>query len=88
LQAAIPALLAAEDAVNSLKPSDIVEMKANKKPHIVIKYIMDFVCVFFGAKLKPISIVENTFKKGSNPVPFLDDSYELLGGGLFVLSDM
>lgn len=49
---------------------------------------MDFVCVFFGAKLKPITIVENTFKKGLNPEPFLDDSYDLPGGGLFVLSNM
>lgn len=49
---------------------------------------MDLVCVFFMAKLKPITIVENVFKKNANPELFLDDSYELPGGGLFCLSNM
>lgn len=47
LQAALPALDRAYRAVNELKPSDIVELKTNKKPGAIIKYILDSVCVFF-----------------------------------------
>jgi dynein heavy chain len=47
LEAAMPALIAAEKAVAGLKPSDIVEMKSNRNPGDIIKYIMDAVVIFF-----------------------------------------
>jgi len=47
LEAAMPALMAAEKAVASLKASDIVEMKTNKNPGDIIKYILDSVTIFF-----------------------------------------
>jgi len=47
LQAALPALKRAQDAVDSIDQRDIVEMKANKNPLDIIKYIMDSVLVFF-----------------------------------------
>jgi len=43
----MPALLAAEKAVANLKPSDIVELKTNRNPGDIIKYIMDSVTIFF-----------------------------------------
>lgn len=50
----MPALKAAERAVDSLKPADIVEMKTNRNPHDLIKYIMDVIVIFFQGKLGPI----------------------------------
>jgi len=43
----MPALKAAEVAVASLKAADIVEMKSNKNPNAILKYIMDSVNIFF-----------------------------------------
>ena len=42
----MPALLAADSAVASLSPKDIVDLKANKNPMPLIKYIMDTVAIF------------------------------------------
>jgi dynein heavy chain len=47
LEAAMPALVRAQEAVEGIEAKDIVEMKANKAPLDIIKYIMDSVCVFF-----------------------------------------
>lgn len=47
LEAALPALKRAEEAVASIEQKDIVEMKANRAPLDIIKYIMDSVLVFF-----------------------------------------
>lgn len=54
LEAALPALRRAQEAVDSIESKDIVELKANKKPLDIIKYIMDSVLVFFKARLVPI----------------------------------
>ena len=43
-----------------------------------MKYILDFVCVFFGAKLTPISIEERQFKKDFKAY-FLKDSWDESG---------
>ena len=43
-----------------------------------MKYILDFVCVFFGAKLTPISIEERQFKKDYKAF-FLKDSWDESG---------
>lgn len=61
LAAALPALRNAQEAVDNLNPSDIVEMKTNKNPKDIIKYIMDSVVIFFQGKLVPISIEEKIF---------------------------
>lgn len=43
----MPALNRAQKAVDSLNKNDVNEMKANKKPIDIIKYIMDVICIFF-----------------------------------------
>jgi dynein heavy chain len=48
LAEAIPALQAAERALNSLDKSDIVEMKAMKKPSMAIKSVMAACCIMLG----------------------------------------
>jgi len=63
LEAAMPALLAAEKAVASLKAADIVELKTNRNPGDIIKYILDSVVIFFQGKLSPITIEEKVFNK-------------------------
>jgi dynein heavy chain len=75
----------AQRAVSELKPSDIVEMKTNKNPGPIIKYIMDSVCVFFQAKLVPIQVEEKEINKKN--ITFIKDSYEEVGGGRAVLND-
>jgi hypothetical protein len=53
----MPALNKAKVAVSSLQSKDIVELKANRNPAVIIKFILDTVVVFFQAKLLPIIIV-------------------------------
>lgn len=53
----------AQDAVDSLTSADIVEMKTNKTPLDIIKYILDSVCVLFGAKLLPVTIEDKVFNR-------------------------
>ena len=43
-------------------------MKANKNPLDIIKYIMDVVAVFFGAKMDPIVIEDKVFDKKKGTV--------------------
>lgn len=57
LEAAMPALLAADQAVRDLDKKDIDDLKANKNPMTIIKYILDSVAVFFKEKLLPVHIV-------------------------------
>jgi len=87
LEAAMPALLAAEKAVASLKAADIVELKTNRNPGDIIKYILDSVVIFFQGKLSPITIEEKVFnKKEGKIVPFMRDSWE--EGGKGILNNM
>jgi dynein heavy chain, axonemal len=88
LQAALPALKRAQDAVDNLKQSDIVEMKSNRSPLDIIKYIMDVVLVFFQVKLNPITVEEKAFdrKNEQNKTKFLKESYE--ESGRVALNDM
>jgi hypothetical protein len=73
--------------VDSIDQRDITEMKANRSPLDVIRYIMDSVVVFFGAKLIPIIIEDKVFnKKEGKVIPFLKDSWE--ESGKFVLGEM
>lgn len=39
--------------MDNLDPKDITEMKSNNKPHIIIKYILDSVGIYFHYKLSP-----------------------------------
>jgi dynein heavy chain len=71
IQAALPALHRAEDAVSSLDNKDIVEIKRTKTPHEVIKYIFDLVCIYFQAKLSLVIPVKKVEKKQI----FLKDSW-------------
>ena len=50
LAEAIPALEAAENALKNLNKSDIVEMKAMKKPSMAIKMTMAAICIMLGVK--------------------------------------
>ncbi|CAM9110379.1 unnamed protein product, partial [Ectocarpus fasciculatus] len=50
LAEAIPALEAAERALRALDKSDIVEMKAMKKPSLAIKSVMAACCIMLGVK--------------------------------------
>ena len=43
----MPALRRAQKAVDSLDPKDIVEMKANRNPLDIIRYILDAVAIYF-----------------------------------------
>lgn len=47
LEAAMPALIRAQKAVDDLTQADVVELKSNKAPADVIKYIIDSVVIFF-----------------------------------------
>jgi len=63
LEAALPALKRAQEAVDSIDPKDIVELKANRAPLDIIKFIFDSVLVFFQAKLVPITIQQYVFNR-------------------------
>ena len=87
LEAALPAQKRAVEAVENMDPKDIVELKANRAPLDIIKYIFDSVLVFFGSKLVPISIEPRVFnRKEGTVVQFLKDSWE--ESGKLCLSDM
>lgn len=63
LAEAIPALEAALDALNTLKPSDIVVVKSMKSPPSAVKLVLEAVCVIKGIKpdRKPDPCKYNTF---------------------------
>jgi len=87
LEAAMPALRRAQAAVDSLDNKDIVEMKTNRNPLDIIKYILDACAIYFQVKIDPIKIVEKQFnKKEERKVFFTEESFE--SSGKFVLGDM
>lgn len=53
----MPALKAAQSAVDNLDPKDIQEMKANNKPSLILKYILESVGIFFITRLGPVKFV-------------------------------
>lgn len=65
--------------MENLKASDVVEMKTNKKPLFIIKYIIDFVSIFFTAKMSPVQIEVLELKKENRTVNFIKDSYDEFG---------
>lgn len=58
LLAAKPALQAAENALQTIKPQDIAAVRKLGKPPYLITVIMDVVCILFKRKLSPISFDE------------------------------
>lgn len=69
LAEAVPALEAALNALNTLKPADITLVKSMKNPPAGVKLVMEAVCVMKGIKgdrkIDP-SGKFNTFSKHSN----------------------
>lgn len=57
-----------------------MELKTNKNPGDIIKYILDSVVIFFQRKLAPISIDEKVMnKKEGKIILFLKDSWDEQG---------
>uniref|UniRef100_A0A7M5WS23 Dynein heavy chain 3, axonemal n=2 Tax=Clytia hemisphaerica TaxID=252671 RepID=A0A7M5WS23_9CNID len=50
LAEALPALEAAVSALNTLKPSDISQVKAMKNPPPIVRLVMETICIMKGAK--------------------------------------
>ena len=87
LQAALPALRRAQDAVDSLEKKDIDEMKVMRNPHEIIRYILDIVAIFFQVKMTPVLVQDVVVnRKEDRKIPFLKDSYD--DSTKFVLGDI
>ena len=77
LAAAIPYLKKAEAAIESIKPSDITEMKANKNPVDIVKMVIDTVNIIFQL---PVFPVKETVKQArGQKFTFIEDSFVPLG---------
>lgn len=74
LQAALPYLRKAEDAVKSIEQKDIVEIKAMKRPRDIVKIIFDCVNILFMQSLDPIQPKMVEVAKAEHP--FIADSYD------------
>jgi hypothetical protein len=56
LQAAMPFVYAAQEALSGIKPNDIVELKSMKKPHDICRLILDTAQILFMGPLIPVSV--------------------------------
>ena len=63
LAEAVPALNAALKALDTLKPSDIGEVKAMKSPPAPVKLVMEAVCIMKGVKSEKIQDPDGSGKK-------------------------
>lgn len=73
-------MVAAQKAVDGLQPKDINDAKANKNPHILQKYVLDCVGIYFHNKLDGVKMASHLFsKKDSGEKAFLAESYEVCG---------
>lgn len=66
LEEARPALLAAESALDAIKPDDIKSLKALKNPPNIIKRIFDAVIILRRDVIDPVKIDPDTKTKGGN----------------------
>jgi len=66
LEAAKPALIAAENALDAIKPDDIKSLKALKNPPNIIKRIMDGVIILKREMIDPVKIDPEVKTKGGN----------------------
>jgi dynein heavy chain len=81
LAVALPALNAAMAALNTLKPSDIGEVKAMKNPPAAVRLVMEAVCVMKG--VKSVRIKD---KEGNTIDDFWGPSQKLLSDMKFLQS--
>ena len=51
LDAALPTLQAAQEALNTLNRNDISEIKGNNNPHAIVKFTLECVAVLFEEKI-------------------------------------
>jgi dynein heavy chain len=75
LDAAMPILEKANKAASGIKPNDITEIRANKKPIDIFKVVFDCVLIVFQKNINPITMNECTIAKKT--FPWYKDSYEL-----------
>ena len=80
LQAALPFLHSALEAVDKITPADINEIKTTKKPSDLIKLIFDGVLVLFGSPLNPYSIKQYSIRK--TMYEFISDTFEEQSKGM------
>lgn len=80
LQAALPYLHSAMEAVNGITSADINEIKTTKKPSDLIKLIFDGVLVLFGLPLVPVSMKQYNVRKQN--FDFISDSFEEASKGM------
>lgn len=77
LKGALPALEAADEAVRQLEKKDIDDLKANRNPMVLIKYIMDCVAIFFKRPLAQVTGVSVMLsQKDPAPTNFMKDSWD------------
>jgi len=74
LQAAMPFVHAAQEALSGIKPNDIVELKSMKKPHDICRLILDTAQILFMGPLIQVSAAD--FAPLKKVVNFIGDSYD------------
>ncbi|KAJ8600462.1 hypothetical protein CTAYLR_001460 [Chrysophaeum taylorii] len=67
----------ANNAINSIKPKDIQEIKQNKNPIDILKMIFDGLLILFKQPLEPVKPTTLSIKK--EDVPFFETSFKLSG---------
>lgn len=78
LAAAVPALAAAEKALETITSGDIATVKKLGKPPHLIKRIMDVVVILFGAPLDPVVADEDL--EGRSPTPTWSSALKVMNG--------
>jgi dynein heavy chain len=78
LAAAVPALAAAEKALETITSGDIATVKKLGKPPHLIKRIMDVVVILFGAPLDPV--VADPDIDGTSPTPTWGSALKVMSG--------
>ena len=81
LEAAKPALQAAEDALKTITPNDIANVKKLGKPPHLIKRILDCVLILMGKPLDPVTPDE---EKGIGPTPSWGHAVRLMNDPKFL----
>lgn len=74
LQAALPYLRKAEDAVKSIKQADITEIRTIRRPKDIVKIIFDCVNILFMQGLEPVTPRMVEVARAEHP--FINDSFE------------
>jgi dynein heavy chain len=77
LNAALPYLRKAEEAVKSIQQKDITEIKAIRKPRDIVKIIFDCINILFMQPLDPVTPMMINVNKGDHA--WITDSYATHG---------